>query len=135
MRFMVIVKASERSEAGELPSPELLARMGAFNEELVKAGMMLAAEGLHPTSKGARISFAGPKPVVTDGPFSETKELVGGYWIVQARSKEEIVAWMSRAPFQDGEEIELREIFELEDFGAALLEQTKRVRDQIAQGA
>ncbi len=135
MRFMVIVKASERSEAGELPGPELLARMGAFNEELVKAGIMLAADGLHPSSKGARISFAGPKPVVTDGPFSETKELVGGFWIVQARSKEEIVAWMSRAPFQDGEEIEIREIFEPEDFGAAVLDQTARLREQMAQQA
>jgi hypothetical protein len=135
MRFMVIVKASERSESGQLPSPELLARMGAFNEELVKAGIMLAADGLHPSSKGARISFAGPKPAVTDGPFSETKELVGGFWIVQARSKEEIVAWMSRAPFQDGEEIEIREIFEPEDFGAALLDQTTRLREQMAQQA
>lgn len=133
MRFMVIVKASERSESGQLPSPEILARMGAFNQELVKAGIMLAGEGLQPSSKGARISFAGPKPVVTDGPFAETKELVGGFWILQAKSKEEIVAWISRAPFQDGEQIEIRQIFEMEDFGPAVVEEETRLREQIAQ--
>lgn len=133
MRFMVIVKASERSESGQLPSPEILARMGAFNEELVKAGILLAGEGLQPSSKGARISFAGPKPVVTDGPFAETKELVGGFWILQAKSKEEIVAWISRAPFQDGEQVEIRQIFEMEDFGPATVEQETRLREQIAQ--
>jgi hypothetical protein len=130
---MVIVKASERSESGQLPSPEILARMGAFNEELVKAGILLAGEGLQPSSKGARISFAGPKPVVTDGPFAEPKELVGGFWILQAKSKEEIVAWISRAPFQDGEQVEVRQIFEMEDFGPATVEQETRLREQIAQ--
>jgi hypothetical protein len=130
---MVIVRASERSESGQLPSPEMLARMGAFNEELVKAGIMLAGEGLQPSSKGARISFAGSKPVVTDGPFAETKELVGGFWILQAKSKEEIVAWISRAPFQDGEQVEIRQIFEMEDFGPAVVEEETRLREQIAQ--
>jgi len=133
MRFIVIVKASERSESGQLPSPEMLARMGAFNEELVKAGIMLAGEGLQPSSKGARISFAGPKPVVTDGPFAETKELVGGFWILQAKSKEEVVAWISRAPFYDGEQVEIRQIFEREDFGQAVAEEETRLREQIAQ--
>jgi len=133
MRFIVIVKASERSESGQLPSPEMLARMGAFNEELVKAGIMLAGEGLQPSSKGARISFGGPKPVVTDGPFAETKELVGGFWILQAKSKEEVVAWISRAPFYDGEQVEIRQIFEREDFGQAVAEEETRLREQIAQ--
>jgi hypothetical protein len=132
MRFMVIVKASERSESGQMPSPETLARMGAFNEELVKAGILLAGEGLQPSSKGARISFGGTKPVVTDGPFAETKELVGGFWILQGKSKEEIVAWISRAPFQDGEQVEIRQIFEMEDFGPATLEEETRLREQIA---
>lgn len=134
MRFMVIVKASERSESGQMPDPEMLARMGAFNEELVKAGILLAGEGLQPSSKGARISFAGAKPVVTDGPFAETKELVGGFWILQAKSKEEIVAWISRAPFRDGEQVEIRQIFEMEDFGAAAVAEETRLREQIAQG-
>jgi hypothetical protein len=129
---MVIVKASERSESGQMPSPEVLARMGAFNEELVKAGILLAGEGLQPSSKGARVSFAGSKPVVTDGPFAETKELVGGFWILQGKSKEEIVAWISRAPFQDGEQVEIRQIFEMEDFGAATVENETRLREQIA---
>ena len=133
MRFMVIVKASERSESGQMPSSEVLARMGAFNEELVKAGILLAGEGLQPSSKGARISFAGSKPVVTDGPFAETKELVGGFWILQGKSKEEIVAWISRSPFQDGEQVEIRQIFEMEDFGAATVENETRLREQIAE--
>jgi len=129
---MVIVKASERSESGQLPSPELLARMGAFNEELVEAGMLLAADGLQPSSKGTRISFAGPKPNVIDGPFAETKELVGGFWILRANSKEEVVAWISRAPFQDGEQVEIRPLFEMEDFGPAVLAEEARLREQIA---
>jgi hypothetical protein len=133
MRFMVIVKASERSESGQMPSPETLARMGAFNEELVRAGILLAGEGLQPSSKGARISFGGAKPVVTDGPFAETKELVGGFWILQGKSKEEIVAWILRAPFQDGEQVEIRQIFEMEDFGPATVEEETRLREQIAQ--
>jgi hypothetical protein len=130
---MVIVKASERSEAGELPSSEMLARMGAFNEELVRAGVMLAGEGLQPSSKGARISFTGAKPIVTDGPFAETKELVGGFWILQTKSKEEVIEWISRAPFQDGEQVEIRQIFEMEDFGQAVIDQETSLRDQMAK--
>ncbi len=133
MRFMVIVKASERSEAGELPSSEMLANMGAFNEELVRAGVMLAGEGLQPSSKGARISFTGAKPIVTDGPFAETKELVGGFWILQTKSKEEVIEWISRAPFQDGEQVEIRQIFEMEDFGQAVIDQETSLRDQMAK--
>jgi hypothetical protein len=130
---MVIVKASERSEAGELPSSEMLANMGAFNEELVRAGVMLAGEGLQPSSKGARISFTGAKPIVTDGPFAETKELVGGFWILQTKSKEEVIEWISRAPFQDGEQVEIRQIFEMEDFGQAVIDQETSLRDQMAK--
>src|SRR5579859_5214254 len=102
MRFMAIVKANERSEAGVLPSTEELTEMGAFNEQLVKAGIMLAGEGLHASSKGARITYGGPKPVVTDGPFAETKELVAGFWLLQVKSKEEAIEWLSRAPFREG---------------------------------
>jgi hypothetical protein len=130
---MVIVKASERSEAGELPGSEMLANMGAFNEELVRAGVMLAGEGLQPSSKGARISFTGAKPIVTDGPFAETKELVGGFWILQTKSKEEVIEWISRAPFQDGEQVEIRQIFEMEDFGQAVIDQETSLRDQMAK--
>ncbi len=122
MRFMVIVKASERSESGELPSAEALARMDAFSEEVVKAGgIVLEGAGLQPSSKGKRITFAGPKPFVTDGPFAETKELIAGFCIVQAKSQEEIVAWFSRAPFEDGDQVEIRQIFEPEDFERAVL--------------
>jgi len=128
------VKASESTEAGRLPSPELLDAMNVFNEELEKAGMLVAAEGLQPSAKGARISFAGPKPVVTDGPFSETKELVGGFWIIQAASREDAVAWIARAPFRDGEQVEIRPFYEPEDFGAAVLEQAARLGDQGARG-
>jgi hypothetical protein len=117
MRFMVIVKASPESEAGMLPGPELLEEMGKFNEQLVKAGVMLAADGLQPSSKGARIKFDGDKRTVTDGPFAETKELVAGFWLIQAKSKQEAIEWMSRAPFDGGVEIELRQVFELDDFG------------------
>ena len=116
MRFMVLVKATDRSEAGEMPSPEMLAKMGAFNAELIKAGAMLAGEGLAPTSQGARIQFAGGKPTVTDGPFTETKELVAGFWILQMKSKDEAIEWLRRAPFDD-ERIEIRRIFEAADFG------------------
>jgi hypothetical protein len=116
MRFIVLVKASEASEAGELPSAEMLAKMGAFNEQLVKAGIMLAGEGLKPTSKGSRINYAGGKPTIIDGPFTETKELVAGFWLLQAKSKAEIIEWLSRCPFENGEEIEIRPIYELEDF-------------------
>ena len=137
MRFMVIVKASPESENGVLPTEQELAEMGAFNEELVKAGVMLAGEGLQPSSKGARIRYDGKKkPVVIDGPFAETKELVAGFWIIQTRSREEAIEWMKRAPFQEGE-IEIRQVFEDDDFGEAftpeLREQEARIREQAAQ--
>jgi hypothetical protein len=123
MRFMVMVKANKDSEAGVMPSAQLLADMGAFNEELVKAGVMLAGEGLHPSSKGARVRFSGRQRTVIDGPFAETKELVAGFWLLQAKSLDEAIAWMKRCPnpFEDGEsEIEIRQIFEAEDFGREL---------------
>ena len=131
MRFMVIVKASKDSEAGVMPTQEMLTDMGKYNEELVKAGVMLAGEGLHPSSKGARVRFDGTARTVTDGPFSETKELIAGYWLWQVRSRDEALEWLKRAPFADGEEVELRQVFEMEDFGAELTpelrEQEKRV--------
>src|SRR6476659_6411428 len=127
MRFIVMVKATEDSEAGVMPSTELLAAMGKYNEELVKAGIMLAGEGLHPSSKGARIKFSGTKRTVIDGPFAETKELVAGFWIWQCKSKEEAIEWLKRAPFDGGAEVEIRQVFEPEDFGA---EFTPELRDQ-----
>jgi hypothetical protein len=135
MRFMVIVKADKDSEAGVLPSHELLAEMGKFNEELVKAGIMLAGEGLQASSKGARVKFSGNKRTVIDGPFTETKELVAGFWLWQVRSKEEAIEWLKRAPFREGE-VEIRQVFEAEDFGAEftpeLREQEERLRKQVA---
>ena len=116
MRFMVIVKATPESESGVLPSTEEFAAMGRFNEELVKAGMMLAGDGLQPSSKGARIRYSGGKPTVTDGPFTEAKELVAGFWLIQAKSKDEVVEWLKRAPFQDAE-VEIRPLYEADDFG------------------
>src|SRR5437660_9756098 len=116
MRFMVIVKASKESEAGVLPSKQLLDEMGKFNEELVKAGVMLAGEGLQASSKGARVKFDGNKRIVTDGPFAETKELVAGFWLWKVKSKDEAIEWLKRAPFDGGAEIEIRQVFELEDF-------------------
>src|ERR687886_266043 len=113
MRVMVLVKASKDSEAGVMPSTELLEAMGKFNEELVKAGVMLAGEGLHPSSKGKRVRFSGDKRTVIDGPFSETKELVAGFWLWQCKSKEEAIEWLKRAPFQEGE-VEIRQVFETE---------------------
>lgn len=134
MRFMILVKADKNSEAGIMPGEEVFAAMGKFNEELVNAGVMLAGEGLHPSSKGARVKFSGGKPTVVDGPFAETKELVAGYWIWQVGSKDEAIAWLERSPFQDAE-IEVRQIFEAEDFGAEftpeLREQEERIRAQI----
>ena len=131
MRFMVIVKASKDSEAGVMPTEKMLTEMGKYNEELVKAGVMLAGEGLHPSSKGARVRFDGKTRSVTDGPFSETKELIAGFWLWQVRSRDEAIEWLKRAPFADGEELELRQVFEMEDFGAEftpeLREQEKRV--------
>jgi hypothetical protein len=136
MRFMVLVKANKDSEAGVMPTQELLAEMGKFNEELAKAGVMLAMEGLQPSSKGARIKFSGNKRTVTDGPFAETKELVAGFWLWQVRSKDEVIEWLKRAPFRDGEVVEIRQVFEAEDFGdeftPELREQEERVRKQVA---
>jgi len=116
MRVMVIVKASKESEAGNLPSPKLLAEMGKFNAELNKAGMLLATDGLHPSSKGKRVRFSGQRRTVIDGPFSETKELVGGYWLWQVKSIDEAVEWLKRAPFDQETEVEIRPVFELADF-------------------
>ena len=135
MRFMVIVKANEESEAGVLPDEKILGAMGKYNEELVKAGVMLAGEGLHPSSKGVRIKFEGGKRTVTDGPFAETKELVAGFWLWQVKSNEEAIEWLKRAPFDGDTEVELRQVFEAEDFGANLTpelrEQEERLRAQI----
>jgi hypothetical protein len=137
MRFMVMVKASPESEAGVMPSEEMLAAMGKYNEELVKAGVMLAGEGLQPTSKGAKVRFSGDKRTVIDGPFAETKELIAGFWILQCKSREEVIEWVKRCPNpMPGEsEIEIRQIFEAEDFGAEftpeLREQEERLRAQM----
>ena len=117
MRFMVLVKANAKSEAGVLPNEKELAAMGKFNDELIKAGVLLAGEGLHASSKGARIKFGGGKRTVVDGPFAETKELLAGFWLVQVKSREEAIEWFKRAPFPDGEELELRQVFEEADFG------------------
>ena len=138
MRFMVIVKATKDSEAGVMPSTELLTAMGAYNEELVKAGIMLAGDGLHPSSKGASIQFDGDKRAVVDGPFAETKELIAGFWIWQVRSLDEAIEWVKRCPnpMNEDSDIEIRQIFEAEDFGAEftpeLREQEERQRAQIA---
>jgi hypothetical protein len=139
MRFMVLVKSDKNSEAGVLPSTELLAQMGKFNEQLVNAGVMLAGEGLQPSSKGARIRFSGEQRTVIDGPFAEAKELVAGFWIWQVKSKEEAIEWAKRCPNPTGgeAEIEIRQVFEAEDFGDALTpelrEQEARVARQIAE--
>jgi hypothetical protein len=141
MRFMVIVKATKDSEAGILPSQELLTAMGKYNEELVKAGVMLAGEGLQPSSKGARVRFSGTKRTVIDGPFSETKELIAGFWLWQCKSKEEAIEWVKRCPNpMPGEsEIEIRQVFETDDFGEEftpeLREQERRLGEQMAQNA
>lgn len=139
MRFMVIVKADRDSEAGVMPSEELLAEMGKYNEELAKAGVMLAGEGLHPSSKGARVRFSGSKRTVIDGPFAETKELIAGFWLIQAKSMEEAIEWVKRAPNPHPgteSEVEIRQVFEAEDFGAEftpeLREQEERIRAQVS---
>jgi hypothetical protein len=138
MRVMVLVKATKDSEAGAMPSQELLTEMGKFNEELVKAGVMLAGEGLHPSSKGARVHFSGDKRTVTDGPFAETKELVAGYWLWQVRSMDEAIEWAKRCPnpMEEGGVLEIRPVFEAEDFGEEftpeLREQEERLRAEIA---
>jgi hypothetical protein len=119
MRFMILVKATEESEAGKMPSVELMTAMGKFNEELVNAGVLLAGEGLHPSAKGARIRFDGPRRTVIDGPFAETKELVAGFWLIQVKSREEAIEWMKRCPnpMEGPSEIEIRQVYEMEDFG------------------
>ena len=139
MRFMIIVKSTKDSEAGVLPDKKLLTEMGKFNEELVKAGVMLAGEGLQPSSKGARVKFSGSKRTVTDGPFAETKELIAGFWLWQVKSREEAIAWVKRCPnpMQGESEIEIRQVFEAEDFGPEftpeLREQEDRLRAEMEQ--
>jgi hypothetical protein len=140
MRFMLIVKADKNSEAGVMPSEQLLTEMGKYNEELIKAGVLLAGEGLHPSSKGARVRFSGSKRTVIDGPFSETKELIAGFWLIQVKSKEEAIEWVKRAPNPmpgTESEIEIRQVFEAEDFGAELTPelraQDERLRAQAAK--
>ena len=139
MRVMVLVKATEESEAGAMPSQELLSAMGDFNEQLVKAGVMLAGEGLHPSSKGARVEFSAGEPKVIDGPFAETKELIAGFWLWKVQSMDEAVEWLKRAPFGGGTEIEIRPIFEAEDFGKELTPELRareeRLRAEIASRA
>ena len=130
MKVMVLVKASPASEAGEMPGTELLTEMGRFNEALVKAGILLAGEGLHPSSRGARVRFAGRQRTVIDGPFGETRELVAGFWLWQVRNLDEAIEWIKRAPFDGGAEIELRPVFEADDFGDAL---TPELREQEAR--
>src|SRR3981189_2246373 len=135
MRFIVIVKADKQSEAGVLPDKKILTEMGKFNEELVKAGVMLAGEGLQPSSKGVRVRFSGNKRTVIDGPFTETKELIAGFWLWQVKSKEEAIEWLKRAPFEETE-VEIRQVFEPADFGDAftpeLRQQEERVRAKVA---
>ncbi len=135
MRFMVLVKADENSEAGVLPSEELLTEMGKYNEELASAGVMLAGEGLHPSSKGARVTFSGEKRTVIDGPFPEAKQLIAGFWLIRVASKDEAIEWVKRIPFADGE-VEIRQVFEADDFGPELTpelrEAEERLRAQMA---
>ena len=133
MKVMVIVKATKESEAGEMPSEQLLTDMGNYNQELVDAGIMLAGEGLHPSSKGARVRFSGKNRTVTDGPFTETKELIAGYWLWKVKSMDEAVEWLKKAPFDGGTEIELRPIFENEDFGAEFTPELRRQEDAIRE--
>jgi hypothetical protein len=138
MRFMIMVKANKDTEAGVMPSEQLLADMGRYNEELVKAGVMLAGEGLQPSSKGARVKFSGDKRTVIHGPFTEAKDLIAGFWLIEVKSKEEAIEWVKRCPNPTGEEseIEIRQVFEAEDFGAEftpeLREQEERLREQMA---
>jgi len=139
MRFMVIIKANAKSEAGEMPSERLLTEMGRYNEELVKAGVLLAGEGLHASSKGARVKFSGAKRTVVDGPFPETTQLIAGFWLIQTKSKEEAIEWVKRIPNPDGDdaEVEIRQVFEAEDFGAEFTpearEQEQRLRAELAE--
>ena len=131
MRFMILVKASEDSEGGAMPSEQELTEMGRYNEELVRAGVMLAGEGLHPSSKGARVRFSGAERTVTDGPFAETKELIAGFWLIQAKSKDEAIEWVKRAPFDGGAEIEVRQVFEADDFGDALTPEVREAEERM----
>ena len=137
MRFMILVKANKDSEAGVLPDEKALTAMGKFNVELEKAGVLLAAEGLQASSKGARVKFSGAKRTVIDGPFAETKELIAGFWLWEVKSKEEAIEWLKRAPFEDGYEVEIRQVFEVDDFGPALKpkfrEQEERLRAAAAE--
>jgi hypothetical protein len=130
MRFMLIVKADQASEAGVPPSREMLTKMGKFNEELVKAGVLLAAEGLQASSKGARVTFSGGKPSVVDGPFTETKELIGGFWLVQVKSRDEAIEWIKRAPFENAV-VEIRQVFEADDFGPALTPELRDAEERL----
>lgn len=141
MRFMLIIKATPESEAGKMPSTELLEAMGKFNEELVNAGVLLAGEGLHPSSRGARVHFSGNKRTVIDGPFSETKELIAGFWLIQVKSLDEAIEWVKRCPnpMESDSDIEIRRVFEMEDFGVELTpelrEQEERVAGKLAANA
>ncbi len=133
MRVMVLVKANEESEAGVLPDEKILTEMGTYNEELVKAGVMLAGEGLQSSSKGVRVRFSGKERTVIDGPFAETKELIAGFWLLQVKSRDEAIEWIKRAPFDGGTEIEIRQVFEAEDFGAELTPELREQEDRIRQ--
>jgi hypothetical protein len=135
MRFMILVKANDQSEAGVLPDERLLTEMGKFNEELVKAGVMLAGEGLQASSKGARVRFSQGKKTVIDGPFTETKELIAGFWLWEVKSKEEAIEWVKRGPFEGGEEIEIRQVFEADDFGEALTPELREAEERIRSQA
>ena len=140
MRFMMLVKASKESEAGMLPSQELIAAMGQFNEEMAKAGVLIAGEGLQASSKGARITYSGSKRSVTDGPFAETKELLAGFWMIDVKSKADAIAWASRVPFTDGEVVEVRQVFEASDFPSDVMPpeeaaREERLRDELQRKA
>ena len=135
MRFMILVKANKDSEAGVLPDEKALTAMGKFNEELAKAGVMLAGEGLQASSKGARVRFSGNKRTVIDGPFAETKELIAGFWLWEVKSKAEAIEWLKRAPFDDGVEVEIRQVFEAEDFGPALTPEVRQQEERLRREA
>jgi hypothetical protein len=133
MRFMVLVKADEQTEAGRMPTAQELEAMGRFNEELLKAGVLLAGEGLHPSSKGVRVRFDGDRRTVIDGPFAETKELLAGFWLLQCRSRDEVVEWIKRAPFDGGTEIEIRQVFEAEDFGEEFSPEARAAEERMRE--
>ncbi len=135
MRFMLIMFPGEQAEAGVLPDEKALTEMGKYNEELVKAGVLLAGEGLHPSSKGVRVTFAGGKPTVIDGPFTDAKEVIGGFWMIQVKSKEEAVEWVKRCPASGSEKIEIRQVFEPDDFGAALTPELREAEERLRKQA